>query len=73
MMLESKRVVKANEFKLILLAIKTPHDGAILPVYLEKSAKVSARDQIITVIILLHGIKMAVKFVSLTSLQCKES
>ena len=44
MMLESKRVVEADEFKLTLLAIKAPHDGAILPVYLEKSAKVSAGD-----------------------------
>ena len=71
--LESKPIVEANEFKLILFAIKAPRDGAILPVYLEKSAKVSAGDQIITVIILLHGIEIAVKFVSLTSLQCKES
>lgn len=60
MMLESKRVVEVDEFKLILLAIKAPHDGFILPVYLEKSAKVAAGDQIITVIILLHGIDMEV-------------
>ena len=73
MMLESKRVVEADELKLILLAIKAPHDGAILYVYLENNAKVSAGDQIITVIILLHGIGMVVMFVSLISLQCKES
>jgi len=73
MMLESKRVVEADEFKLIPLTIKAPHNGAILPVYLENSAKVSAGNQIITVVILLHGTEMAAKFVSLTSLQCKES
>ena len=44
MVLEGKRVVGADEFKLILLVIKAPHNGAILPVYLEKSAKVSAGD-----------------------------
>lgn len=60
MMLKSKRVVEVDEFKLVLLAIKAPHDGAILPVYLEKSAKVAAGDQIITGIILLHGIEMEV-------------
>lgn len=59
-MLESKRVVGADEFKLILLAIEAPHDGATLPVYLEKSSKVSAGNQIITVIILLHGIEVEV-------------
>jgi hypothetical protein len=58
MMLESKRVVEADESKLILLAIKASHDGAILPVYLEKSARVSAGNQMITVIILLHGIEV---------------
>ena len=73
MILESKRVVEADEFKLILLAIKAPHDGAILPVYLEKKVKVSAGNQIIIVIILLHGIEVAVKFVNLTSLQCREA
>lgn len=72
MMLEIKHV-EADELKLILLAIKAPYDGAILYVYLEKNAKVSAGDQIITVIILLHGIEMVVMFVSLISLQCKES
>lgn len=42
--LESKRVIEADEFKFILLAMKAPHDGAILPVYPEKSAKVSTGD-----------------------------
>ena len=73
MMLESRRVVGADEFKLILLAIKAPHDGAILSVYLEKSAEASAGNQIITVIILLHSIEVAVKFVNLTSLQCRKA